>query len=213
MSKKFKALFSVFMMLAMVFAFTSVAMAADNVVNTEGKTGTVTVYFTTGCTYSDDDAEGNINYYWVGDVDNLTLLNDSVGAQTVNIANLNGMVKGYENGNTNPFGTKVSVMDAIYYLGQNNTDVVDLATGWGPAYKEKPAGAYVENVDNQDLSYEYGYNTDGTMWTTGYGFFITVMGAGETEPSFSDIYLSNVELEDGMTIFVDYTYYDYQHQK
>lgn len=209
--RKLKSLFAVIMAMAMMFAMSSVALAADNKVNTDGQTGTVTVYFTTGCTYSDDDADGVINYYWVGDVDNLTLLNDQIGAQTVNIADLNGMTKGYEAGNTNPFGTKVSVFDPIYYLGQKN--VVTLATGWGPAYAGKLAGAYVENVDNQDVNSEYGYNADGTMWMTGYGFYVAVLGAGETEPTFSDIYLSNVALEDGMTIYVDYSYYDYQHQK
>lgn len=214
--RKLKSLLVAIMAFAMVMAMSSVALAADNQVNTQGQTGTVKVYFTTGCTYSDDDTNGDINYYWVGDVDNLTLLNDNVGAQTVNIADLNGMTKGYEDGNTNPFGTKVSVFDAIYYQGvkyNGHNKVVDMITGWGPAYGAKKAGAYVENVDNQDLESKYGYNADGTMWMNGYGFYVAVLRAGETEPTFSDIYLSNVALEDGMTIFVDYSYYDYQHQK
>lgn len=209
MSKKFKALFSVFMMLAMVFAFTSVAMAADNVVNTEGLTGTVTVVFTKNCSESNNDGQrwdglGEIGDYLIPDV----------GAQTVNIADLNGMVKGYEKGNTNPFGSKVSVFDAIYYLGQNNAKVVTLETGWGNAYTDpetgitKPAGAYVHNVNNQELESDY-FEQDGIAYSIGTGFVVAVQKAGEAAPTFSDIYLSNVALESGMTIYVDLGYYDY----
>lgn len=208
MSKKFKALFSVFMMLAMVFAFTSVAMAADNVVNTEGLTGTVTVVFTKNCSESNNDGQR-----WDG-LSAGDYLIPGVGAQTVSIADLNGMVKGYELGYGNPFGSKVSVFDAIYYLGQNNAKVVTLETGWSNAYTDPETGispldgAYIRNVNNQELESDY-FVEDGIAYSIGTGFVIAVQKAGEAAPTFPSMYLSNVALEDGMTIYVDLGYYDY----
>lgn len=212
--RKLKSLLVAIMAFAMVMAMSSVALAADNVVNTEGQTGTVTVYFTNLCTYSEDDENGTITYGWDSSVNpaDPTLLIPTVGAQTVNIADLNGMVKGYEDGETNPFGTKVSVMDAIYYLGQNNKNVVTLKTGWGPAYGQKEAGFYVENVDNQELETYSEPNGDGTWTMVGTGFQVAIK-QGNGEPTLPEIYVSNVALEDGMVIYVDLGTYSYMHQK
>ncbi len=211
--RKFKGLFAVLMAMAMMLAMSSMAFAADNRVNTDGQTGTVTVYFTRDCSYSYDETDGTIGYDWIGDVTDPTLLKDSVGAQTVTFAELNGMIKGYEDGNTNPFGTKASVMDAIYYLGQQNEDVVTLDCGWSPAYDGQEAGAYVHNVDNQELTYDSTPNGDGTYTMTGTGFYVSVLKDGEATPYFPTEYVSNVALEDGMTIFVDFGMFGYGHQK
>lgn len=211
--RKLKSLLVAIMAFAMVMAMSSVAMAADNVVNTEGQTGTVTVIFTKDCSYSYDETDGTIGYDWLGYNGTSSLLIPSVGAQTVNIADLNGMTKGYEDGNTNPFGTKVSVMDAIYYLGQENEKVVTLDTGWSPAYDGQEAGSYVHNVDNQQLTYESEPNGDGTWTITGTGFYVSVLKKGADTPYFPTEYVSNVALEDGMTIYVDLGMFGYGHQK
>ena len=206
--RKLKSLLVAIMAFAMVMAMSSVAWAADHYkVDTNNQQGTATVIFTRNCSESNNDGQR-----WYGLSAGEYLIN---GAQTVTFAELDGMAKSYVPANTdNYFGNKVSVFDAIYYLGQDNKKVVTLDCGWGDAYTDpetgitKPAGAYVNNINNQELESDY-FVEDGTAYSIGTGFVVAGQKAGETTPTFSDIYLSNVALEDGMTIYVDLGYYDY----
>ena len=209
--RKLKSLLVAIMAFAMVMAMSSVALAADQYkVDTNNQQGTATVIFTRNCSESNNDGQR-----WDGLSEIGEYLIPGLEKTTVTFDELNGMVKGYVPANTdNYFGNKVSVFDAIYYLGQDNKKVVTLDCGWGDAYTDsetgitKPAGAYVNNINNQELESDY-FVEDGTAYSIGTGFVVAVQKAGETTPTFSDIYLSNVALEDGMTIYVDLGYYDY----
>ncbi len=209
--RKLKSLLVAIMAFAMVMAMSSVAWAADQYkVDTNNQQGTATVIFTRNCSESNNDGQR-----WDGLSEIGEYLIPGLEKTTVTFDELNGMAQGYVPANTdNYFGNKVSVFDAIYYLGQDNKKVVTLDCGWGDAYTDsetgitKPAGAYVHNVNNQELESDY-FVEDGTAYSIGTGFVVAVQKAGETTPTFSDIYLSNVALEDGMTIYVDLGYYDY----
>ena len=170
--RKLKSLLVAIMAFAMVMAMSSVAWAADQYkVDTNNQQGTATVIFTRNCSESNNDGQR-----WDG-LSAGEYLIPGLEKTTVTFDELNGMVKGYVPANTdNYFGNKVSVFDAIYYLGQDNKKVVTLDCGWGDAYTDsetgitKPSGAYVHNVNNQELESDY-FVEDGMTIYVDLGYY------------------------------------------
>ena len=189
--KKSRRLLSVLLALVLVFSVCAVAYATYP----QTSTGTVTVLFTHDCSYSDD-----LGHTWMGyDPDENTLLTGG----TANIATLQNCDKSayLPSTATDPLNGAPSVIDAVLAAQPNYT----YNLGWDPSANP---GAYIHNVNNQTLDYDYGYD-DGIYWASGTGFVIAVQYANSSDVIFYDVYLSNIPLADGMTIYVDLAPYAY----
>ncbi len=195
---KSRKLLSVLLALVLVFSICAVAYATYP----QTSTGTVTVRFTTGCS-----SNTNGTNYWLGYSANAnTLLPGGSVDIAVDLANC---PKTYvPTGVTNPMGSTPSVLDAII-ASQSSYDY-DL--GWDSSPYVGDPGAYVHNVEDQELesNYEEG-NGVHHSWGTGFVVIIeyTDSTGNVTSRVFPSEYVSNVPVADGMIIYVDLSSYDY----
>lgn len=196
--KKIKRILSLVLALAMVMAMGITSFAAENDAN-----DTVTVLFTKNCSKNT-----NAGSEWLG----YTAANNTLYAGgTVSVASLANCTKSYIPANTeDPMNGVASVMDAIMAAQPSYV----FSTGWDATPWSGDPGAYINNVQNTNLESNYTETESEDdenilncrSWGTG---FVVIIQDANGNRTFPTEYVSNIEVEAGMTIYVDLASYDY----
>lgn len=205
--KTTRRILSMVLALMMILSLSVTAFAAEIPIVKTAPTGTVTVMFTEGLSENGDS--GNV---WLGvDPDDHVLYTGG----TVNLSSLVGAVKKYiPEGVSDPMDKAASVMDVIMAANSSNT----FSTGWDAEPWDGDPGAYINNVNNTELDYNYTETTDANnpnlihCNSHGTGFVVIIKDANG-KISFPTSYVSNIAPADGMTIYVDLAAYDYNWTK
>lgn len=117
----------------------------------------------------------------------------------------------YSSSIINPLGNQSSIMDAILEAADNIGKTTDTGVDLNPSYGDP--GAYISRVGNLDTWNQYWEEVvDGVLMavSTGEGWTATITKADNTViPEMSMEYLSRMELEDGMKIVFNYSFYYY----
>lgn len=200
--KTAKKLTALLLAIVMVLAM-SVSAFATNITTSD----TVTVKFTYNYSSNMDET-----YTWANNDVNSGDLFDTNSTVAVNLSTLNGVTladckAAYKLPTGHTMSNTVSVLDVVMaaLLSTNHTPT----GGWDATPAVGEPGGYLYNIDNRSLMFDYGDNGDGTYWMSGEGFVIgtdTTATADSANPTFSNIYLSNVaitSLPAGTVIYVD----------
>jgi len=117
----------------------------------------------------------------------------------------------YSSTTINPLGSQTSIMDAILEAASNISKPTVTGVDLNPSYGNP--GAYISKVGNLDTWNQYWEETvNGVVMchSAGEGWTATITKADNTViPEMSMEYLSRMQLEDGMKIVFNYSYYHY----